>query len=140
MITLIKKKIMSEETTMEAGSAKRPAFLTVLCILTFIGAGLGLLGGFGQFAIDATMGGITVLANALCIVGAIMMMKLKKTGFFLYLVGELLPLIYTFLVLGGLGAMSIPMLGDAIIVVYIIALVIPLTFIIMYGLNLKHMK
>lgn len=48
---------MSEETTMEAGSAKRPAFLTVLCILTFIGAGLGLLGGFGQFAIDATMGG-----------------------------------------------------------------------------------
>ena len=69
-----------------------------------------------------------------------MMMKLKKTGFFLYLVGELLPLIYTFLVLGGLGAMSIPMLGEAVIVVYLIALVIPLAFIVMYGLNLKHMK
>jgi len=32
---------MSEETTQSSGT--RPGFLTVLCILTFIGSGLGTL-------------------------------------------------------------------------------------------------
>ena len=35
---------MSENLdNMNAGEAKRPTFLTVLCILTFIGSGLGVL-------------------------------------------------------------------------------------------------
>ena len=134
---------MSEEvidSSADAGAKKRPAFLTVLCILTFVGAGLGVLGSFGNFAVDATLGIVTLLANVLCIVGAIMMMKLKKTGFYLYVVGELLPLIYTFVVLGGLGAMNVPIFGEAVIIIYLIALVIPLAFIVMYGVNLKHMK
>ena len=36
-----------EETTTEA--SKRPQFLTVLCILTYIGVGIGIIGSIGAW-------------------------------------------------------------------------------------------
>ncbi len=134
---------MSEETTQATAEAgKRPGFLTVLCILTFIWSGLGLLGGLlmtiGMGSImgsipgmGAAMGGGTayfaigtVLAAA-SLFGAIQMWKLQKQGFFIYagasVVGIILPLIFG-LPFSAMGA------------------IFPVLFIILYYLNVKHMN
>jgi hypothetical protein len=85
-------------------TAKRPGFLTVLCILTFIGSGLGLLGAIfgligasfiGMFTPQGTMivQIIGLLASALCLFGAIKMWGLYKQGFMLYLVGAILGIV-----------------------------------------------
>ncbi len=119
---------------------KRPTFLTVLCILTFIGSGLGTLtyllmtvgmgslmsylGSFGGGALGggtAFFGVGTVLAAA-SLYGAIMMWKLKKMGFYIYaaanVISIILPLFF-----------GIPFSA--------VGAVIPVVFIVLYGLNLK---
>lgn len=98
---------MTEETLDTSSQAKgRPTFLTVLCILTFIGSGLGLLGGlFGLLgasffiALPGAAGGTTLvviiglLASILCLFGAIKMWGLAKQGFTLYLLGAILAIV-----------------------------------------------
>ncbi len=83
----------------------RPTFLTVLCILTFIGSGLGVLGGLlgligsSALAMFAPVGNsmlITILtlgSSVLCLFGAIKMWGLSKQGFMLYLAGSSLAII-----------------------------------------------
>lgn len=102
---------MSETENLEnvqGGEKKRPTFLTVLCILTFIGSGLGVLGGIlglvgssalASFAPSAGGGIIwallALIASALCLFGAIQMWGLKKMGFTLYLAGSAISIIVT---------------------------------------------
>ncbi|MGD0711717.1 MAG: hypothetical protein ABR968_11140 [Bacteroidales bacterium] len=147
-------------TTVE--TKKMPGFLKVLCILSFVGIGLGfisaiyniftfqstidamkslngLLGGtdLGS-SIDALIkyGQIVYIINAVCVIicliGVLMMWKLKKTGFYIYLVGEIAPAIFSFALLGGFGALGT--------MAMVMGLIFPIAFIIMYGLNLKHMS
>jgi hypothetical protein len=114
-----------ENENAELVPAKRPQFLTVLCILTFIGAGLGLLGGFwnlikaptaleeiesiqsmgampegGMFA-DMMESAVlaaqnayplaitAIVANLLCLLGALFMWKQRKNGFYIYVAAQL---------------------------------------------------
>ncbi len=95
---------MSENENLDANANTpqgRPTFLTVLCILTFIGSGLGVLGGIlglvGSSALATfapAAGGsiiwslLSLVASALCLFGAIQMWGLKKMGFTLYLAGS----------------------------------------------------
>lgn len=92
---------MSENLTQENA---RPTFLTVLCILTFIGSGLGIIGGLmgligssalGMFAPQGTMivQIIGLLAAALCLFGAVKMWGLYKQGFMIYVAGAVLSII-----------------------------------------------
>lgn len=92
---------MSETLDATTSGGKRPGFLSALCILTFIGSGLGLLGAiFGLVGASfiswfAPQGTIIVqiialLAAALCLFGAVKMWGLHKQGFMLYLVGCIL--------------------------------------------------
>lgn len=156
-----------EQTNTDAGTpAKRPTFLTVLCILTFVGVAFSLIGGIMNYftysalasggdmlggmgdgemgeamnsmmdamGLDygkmATVAIIQALLNIPILLGAIMMWKQKKTGFYVYTAFEIIqPLIPLFL---GMGLM-----GGAMAVV---GLVLAIAFIIMYGLNLKHMS
>jgi len=118
---------------------KRPGFLTTICILSFVGIGFALIGAFTSLAVSPIDGLISLVCQALCLIGVIMMWKLKKTGFFLYLVGEIVPSIYSLIVYGGAAA-SIPFLGDAVLMIYILSFGFPIAFIIMYALNLKHMS
>ena len=85
---------MSEENL----QSTRPTFLTVLCILTFIGSGLGVIGnllglaGSAALASFSTGGGamwsvVGLAASGLCLYGAIQMWGLKKQGFMLYAAG-----------------------------------------------------
>jgi hypothetical protein len=116
---------------------QRPTFLTVLCILTFIGSGLGVLfslfGIFGIGALDSFIsnyGGVStdtgimkpvliLIFSGASLYGAIMMWGLKKMGFYLYVVAQILIVAFGW---------------------SIMALIFALLFIILYGLNLKHLQ
>lgn len=143
--------------------SKRPVFLTVLCILTFVGAGFGIIAALiGMLAFgtleDSTaelndLGGPVDFGNAyrwmkisyllslagsvLCLVGALFMWRLKKFGFFIYVPGQVLPLIGSFLTVNSMFGGGI-LAGFGMITIVFSAL-FPLAFIIMYGLNLKYM-
>ncbi len=131
---------------------KRPVFLTVLCILTFIGSGLGVLGGAiglvaagaatslskipmlgPALATAASFGIVYTLINlvlaAASLYGAIMMWKLKKTGFWIYLVAQVAMLI-----------VPVFFMGIAGLVGSVLGLVFTAAFIIMYAINLKAME
>lgn len=80
----------------------------------------------------------------LSFLGAFMMWKLKKKGFYIYLVGELLP--YVGLIFSGKQAMA--MMGSAGggmaqaagIAIMVFMVIFDAAFIIMYAVNLKHMN
>ena len=149
----------------------RPVFLTVLCILTFVGSGFGLLASvFGLLfsgVNDASMSlaqrsmdrspfseainfnfeeiarwttysqWANLLGSALCLTGALMMWKLKKIGFFLYIPGWIIPVTISafsmqYIMTGWLanfGAIGI-----------VINVIFAAGFIVMYGLNYKALK
>jgi hypothetical protein len=73
---------------------------------------------------------LALLSYALCVYGAIQMRQLKKTGFTLYLVGELLPIV------SGAIFIGVGTFGGFAIVGYLIYAV----FIILYATQLKYMK
>jgi hypothetical protein len=149
-----------EQTTTTAVTAKRPTFLTVLCILSFVAAGISIvasvLGFVGMQAAEGMMGSVEasmenmstlpgmeeaaalwqyaklllivgVGCTVLALVGVIMMWKLKKTGFYLYTAAQLIGIIVPVVLVGMVG---MSWLG----------LVFSIAFIVMYGLNLKHMS
>jgi len=76
---------------------------------------------------------IGLVGIGLCFYGVLMMRKLKKDGFYIYTVGELLPTIASTVLLGFStqfnGVMS-----------YVFGLVIPILFVILYANNLKYLK
>lgn len=139
--------IMSEEVLDQVTptSGVRPGFLTTLCVLTFIGSGLGLLAIFllivaaGAFSdVLSSIPGMDALLDmsyaylfialalaAASLYGAIQMWKLKKMGFSIYaganVAGLLLPVVF------GLDFSVF----SAIIVILFIAL---------YYVNVKHMS
>ncbi len=149
---------MSEETTESTGTTaeagKRPVFLTVLCILSFIAAGFGILGyitvmtamGAASAAMGALEGmeGMDAIASAgpsagmtwayiivgflttiVALMGVLKMWKLKKQGFMLYAGATVVSLIMG-IVYSGFGAS-------------IVGIVISGAFIAMYYINVKHM-
>lgn len=156
------------ETQQPAQAPKRPTFLTVLCILTFIGSALAIISAiYGYFTISSsaamfntTMGSaeglgqtgmmselqetmqkavenalpnliIGVVCALLCLFGALQMWKQLKMGFYIYCVGEIIPPIAGF-ILGAGG-----MVGS---VGAIFGVIIAAVWVILYAVNLKHMK
>jgi hypothetical protein len=84
-----------------------------------------------------------LLAVGLSFYGVLMMWKLKKTGFYLYIVGELLP--YIGMMFGGAAAMSVlSAMGSAAqtagTILIALMLIVDIVFIVLYGLNIKHMN
>ncbi|MCX6247773.1 MAG: hypothetical protein NTW10_08580 [Bacteroidetes bacterium] len=132
---------------------QRPTLLTVLCILTFIGSGMNLFSGlviagfydvfveivqeFGKKfnipGIDQLLEArplfflVTALFYAGSIVGAILMMQLKKTGFHVYTIFQILlviaPMYFMHLSSPGFPEMLFSGL-----------------FILLYSMNLKFMS
>lgn len=131
---------MSEElldSTTGVVNGERPTFLTVLCILTFIGAGLGIISGILMIAgsgalaayVGAAAGGgvvysiLSLLASAACFFGALQMWKLKSQGFMIYVAGQAIAIIATIIFVG----------------FYIMGLVFPVLFVVLYNMNRKHL-
>ena len=74
---------------------------------------------------------IGIVCSLLCLFGALQMWKLLKRGFYIYCVGEIVPPIaQLFLGAGGMfGSMTT-----------VIGFLIAIIWIVLYGVNLKHMK
>jgi hypothetical protein len=133
--------------------SKRPTLLTVLCILTFIGSGMNLfsslfIAGFYDqfvevmqvFAEKWKLPGIEefmearpafFLASAICyagsLAGAFMMMRLRKTGFHIYTVSQILLVLAPMYFLHQSG----PGIAD---------ILFGSLFVTLYALNLKIMS
>lgn len=136
----------------------RPTFLSVLCIFTWLGSGFVIIQSIFMVIIFQ---GLATSSNRFlssssnefgwmfysylssficaigCIVGAILMWKLKRMGFFIYLISELIPILLTAFIWLGLSSSSF--IGSSILWIFISSL-IPIAFIVMYSLNLKHLK
>lgn len=133
---------MSEETTqatVETNSTSSvPQFLKVLFILSYIGVGLQILGNL--MIITTTAGLIGVISALGCLFGVLQMKKLKKTGFYIYTVFEILPTIYGLITIGG-AMFSLGGMGGGIMAIYaFLSALFPIVFIILYAVNLKHLK
>jgi len=72
---------------------------------------------------------VSLLSCAICLYGALVMRKLKKEGFAFYAVGEVLPVIASFFLIGASVFAGIAMLG----------VLIPVVFIILYASQIKHL-
>ena len=145
---------MSETNDNE--SVKRPGFLTTLCILTFIGSGLGVLGGIlglggsSSLAMFVPKGGSVLssvaglVASGLCLFGAIQMWGLKKQGYILYLVGSLIaiamPFINMFTMPEGYAGVFEEAVKSAMLTGALTGLAINALFIVLYTINKKHLK
>ena len=165
------------ENPFETNQLKRPTFLTVLCILTFIGSGWGVLSqlfsllftnlvdvsaqteqlntmmdnmesGAGtsflsgilsssQEVMQATMmhaksiAVISLVLSLLSLCGAILMFSLRRIGFYIYTVAQLLLLFVVPYFAGFSMLVVMGMLFSALFTV---------VFIILYALNLKAMR
>jgi hypothetical protein len=150
---------------------ERPVFITVLCILSYIGNGFLILsslmmllmtgffrniwnlalengeameeaGAFTNVIFDKMllmldymplMGAVGLVAALINLLGVFRMWNLKRSGFYIYSVTELLPVLFNLVIYTMiLGAMGLFM--------SIFNLIIPVLFVILYGLNLKYMK
>ena len=152
-------------------SDKIPNFLKVLCILTFVGAGFGILGGasnlllsdltetslklsssmldaspanelfgfdFEQMIVWQKYINIAGLLGAiLCLVGALIMWKRKKIGFYIYAPGAIFPSIVAIM---GMKYMFTGLLGSLASIGGYGSFLFGIAFVVMYGLNLKHMN
>lgn len=147
---------------------KRPEFLSVLCILSFAGIGFAFFGSliniffngagrsfimlhqhnsiFGTIIDNQDqyyhmlyiMGMAGAIAALICLAGVLMMWKLKKSGYFIYIIGEIAPPVVSLAFAGRSG------LGGLFESFYMFSMIIgflfPVAFIILYGVNLKHMS
>lgn len=146
---------------------KLPTFLKVLCILTFVGSGLGILNGIGSFTFmtpdqmyqliienaalqDATPPNynefitwstytniVSFACSIAALTGAVLMWKLKRVGFFIYAISWLPEVI--------MGAMAYKYISDSMTakffpIAVMLNVLIMIAFIVMYGVNLKHLR
>ncbi len=134
-----KPNVNNVSTVSEGGvKQERPTFLSVLCILTFIGSGLSVLGYLFAVALsgvlDSLMGSLPfpvvpdvgvvsgifgLVAAGASLYGAIKMWNLQKVGFYLYTAGQIVMLVLGFGVFG---------------------FIFTAIFVVLYGLNLKYLK
>ncbi len=83
---------------------------------------------------------LNILLCLTSFLGAFMMFKLQRKGFFVYAVSEIIP--YTFSIFTGLGSIS----GNGISIdniawlSLVVMLAFDLVFIVLYATNLKHMR
>lgn len=162
------------------GKPKRPQFLTVLCVISFIWCSIAfLLGVYGIIANTpekmqenienmrkfspsgaqemenqlieqqgSTMAKIQPYLNIVFLLvsflGVLQMFNLKRMGFYMYTAAELIP--YIFIITGGKQAMAMmgSMGGGAVqtaaMVMMVLMVIFDIAFVVMYGLNLKHMN
>lgn len=155
----------------------RPTFLTVLCILTFIGSGWSIISSFSTYLTADTTADVaraamqdaqdeisnsnesgakmaekmlsgvsdvlkpenlkksalfTIVASIFTLVGAILMFQLKKTGFWVYIAGIAISIVAPIVIFGANNLITMmSTMGAALI---------GILFVVLYALNLKHLR
>ena len=142
------------QTTTQQEKQVRPVLLTVMCILTFIGSSFIIISTIFSYIsmqnmseeMKVMMGEMTqssqkdflikliigILGSLMCLLGAILMWKLKKVGFYLYNIGNIVPLIISYYI-----PTNDPLFGDSAIV---IGGLMAFVFMSLYGLNWDSFK
>lgn len=118
----------------------RPTFLTVLCILTFIGSAWGMIGNFvgdGARYVPLWYKLALLACNAATAYGAWQMWNMKKQGLMIYTVGEVLAVIFPLVLVYAILPSNLADLMGSIV---LLMAVFPIAFIIMYWANAKHLK
>jgi len=142
---------MEENINIQEQKPKRPHLLSILCIFTFIGSGMGLLGFFAMsINYEASIEALKVLyadfpeANflleaprdffiisfilmAFSVIGAALMWNLRKIGFHFYTSSQLFYLILPFIFFNG---ETNPMLN----------IMLTALFVYLYARNLQFMR
>lgn len=149
-------------------SGKRPTFLTVLCILTFIGSGWGAISALAmQDAGVSNYAGyyywVVLILNLGTLYGALQMWKMKKMGLYIWTACELIGVILMWVVIKGylgslMGGAELDMnsgnadldsafatggtalIESAMNIALIIGSLFPVLFVILYWVNAKHLK
>lgn len=149
------------------GATERPKFLTVLCILTFVGSGLTIISSlmsltvFTPAKLYATMEAnavklkstippfaeyvewtnysniVSILCGVLGLVGGILMFKQLKSGFYLYALSWVAAIVMQVVAFEHVSDSFTRNLFPIIVALNILFMA---AFVIMYGVNLKHMK
>lgn len=142
---------MEETQKIQEQKPKRPQLLTILCILTFIGSGISVAGFLmvsvnfevsiemlkvlyadmpeTAFLLEAPRDFfiISCVLSALSVIGALFMWNLRKIGFHIYTLAQLIYLVVPFLYFGG---DSNPMLS----------IILTALFVYLYARNLPQMR
>lgn len=141
---------MEENINLQEQKPSRPKMLTILCILTFIGSGMGLIGFFAMsinyeasmealkvlyadlpeasFLLDAPRDFfiISFILMAFSVIGAALMWNLRKIGFHFYTSAQLFYIILPFIYFNG---ETNPMLS----------IMLTALFVYLYARNLQFM-
>jgi hypothetical protein len=131
---------MTEQAATQSASGARPTLITILCILSFIGGGLGILGGLAASVLTglagslasipglsaATAGGftygiITLVLSAVSLFGAIKIWGMKKMGVYLYAGAQVLMLITPWIFMGEYQSVAGAAFGWVITIAFIAA-------------------
>lgn len=135
---------------------RRSMFLTVLCILTWVGSGILMLYHAYMYLMMANAASLLsrfgdakslnwvlmlhlvgIVAPLFTITGAIVMWRLKKIGFVVYAIGQLAPVLLSFYIAIYLTGQT----GSSeVLFSMILPNVIPIGFLIMYATRLYEMK
>lgn len=128
---------------------RRTAFLSVLCILTWIWCAIILIytiiafstafvenaAFFDHIGTNLFWFLITAGSALFCTLGAMMMWFLNRWGFVLYTVGQLAPILFSFY-----RAIIIEEIHGVSLIFTILFNVIPIGFIVLYAINVPGMK
>ena len=142
---------MEQQEIIPDSTPKRPKLLSLLCILTFIGSGLGIAG-FFMVAVnfESTMKALSVIyadmpeaafllnaprdffiisffLSAFSVMGAVLMWNLRKIGFHVYTSAQLIYLVVPLIYFGGDTNPLFNIMFTAL-------------FVYLYARNLPHMR
>ena len=130
------EEIIDQQAPAEGG---RPTFLTVLCILTWVGSGIGLLSLLADGAkYNPSWYNILIaILNVGTAYAAWEMWNLKKSGLMIYTICEGAAVILPFILIYAILPSQIAgMVGSFAL----IGAIFPIAFLVMYWLNAKHLK
>lgn len=128
----------------------KPALLGTLCILTWVGCILSIIATIYCIAFVGNayisfpliksmtmvcenhwlMSGICLISSFLCAFGAWLMWRRHKSGFFIYTAGEMLPVVFIFVI----GENTFNCISSIFMFLF------PLSFIILYASCLRYLK
>lgn len=162
--------IMSETLDLNQENAgKRPTFLTVLCILTFIGSGWGAISSVAMQTPELTAYAsyypwVMLVLNLGTLFGALQMWKMKKTGLYIWTACEVISVVLMWVVVKGfvssqlspamdtamegmddnfsraLSSGANSMLEGTMNMMLMIGSIFPALFVVLYWVNAKHLK
>lgn len=160
-----------EENHLPGSHTKRPVFLTIICLLSFVGIVYVISSSLNNLLVISasenmiekhnTAGNsfyesvdvndidnsndlygsyniVCIVAAVVCLAGVILMWKLKRVGYYLYIVGELAPTVVFFILFG--RYFQNPLLSLKFMTSAVLMFFVAVAFITMYTLNFKRMS